>query len=219
MSEAASASEWSLDLVEDIDLPGWMWLPEDMDAAQRRDWVDEVTPTVLDLVSGSGDGQEPVPEAEVRALIDSALDSRADSESYAMYLVWPVRAPAAVMCHVNLARTEDLPDWGDIEGRMYGVEARNLGPGVQITTDISVEGEDGPEELVTVIYVFAEDEAAIVINLEPSLPQLVGPAMLGAGIFMNALAASRPGGTAFRAQPTTAPIVADEWASDAEGES
>ena len=44
--------------------------------------------------------------------------------------------------------------------------------------------------------------------------------MLGAGIFMNALAASRPGGRAFQAQPTTAPIIAgDEWASDAEGES
>jgi len=218
MSESSTESGWSLDLAEDIDLPGWVWLPEDMDAAQRRDWVEEVTPAVLDLVSPPGGAEEATSEAEVRGLIESALDSRAGSPSYAMYLVWPVRAPAAVMCHVNLTRTEDLPDWGDLEGRMHGVEARNLGPGVQITTDVTVEGADGPEELVTVIYVFVEDEAAVVINIEPSLPQLVGPAMLGVGMFMNAIAVSRPGGTAFAAQPTTAPLItSDEWDTDAEG--
>ena len=218
MADVDSSGGWSLDLAEDIDLPGWVWLPEDMDADQRRDWLDEVTPMVLELVSAPEGVGEPVSEAEIRGLIESGLDSRADAESYAMYMVWPVRAPAAVMCHVNLARIEDLPAWGDIQGRMHGVEARNLGPGVQITTEVTVDSDDGPEELVTVVYVFADDEASILVNLEPSLPQLVGPAMVGVGMFVNAVAVSRPDGSAFRAQPSTAPIITgDEWPSDEEG--
>lgn len=209
---------WALDLVEDIDLPGWVWLPEDMDAAQRRGWVEEILPAVLDLVSVPEVGGEPVTADEVREVIESGLDSRADAESYAMYLLFPVRAPAAVMCHVNLVRTEDLPAWDELQGRLHAVEARNLGPGVQITTEISVDGDDGPQQLVTVIYVFVQEEAAIVVTLEPSLPPLIGSAMVGVGMFMNAVAVTRPDGSPFRAEPTTAPIITgDDWPSDVEG--
>lgn len=219
MSEAEAAS-WQLDLVEDIDLPGWVWLPEDMEPDQRTGWVEEVVPAVVELIGDGQTGSGPSISADVRAVLESGLDARDESPSYMMYMVFPVHAPAAVMCHVNLVQTRDLPGWDDFAGRMHTVEGRNLGPGVQITTELTADTDQGPVEVATVVYVFADEEAGIVITFEPSLPELIAQAMIGAGIFINALSVTRPDGSAFQAAPTTAPIVAgDEWPFDSEGAS
>jgi hypothetical protein len=205
-------------VVEEVDLPGWVWLPEDMEPAQRDSWVEEVVPAVIELIGNPEPDGGSTTSVDVRAVLESGLEARAESPSYMMYLVFPVHAPAAVMCHVNLVQTQDLPDWDDFSGRMHPAQARYLGPGVQITTEVTAETDQGPAELTTLVYIFADAEAGIVVTFEPAFPQLIAQAMVGAGLLINALAVSRPDGTAFEAAPSTAPVIAgDEWPSGSQG--
>ena len=117
MSEAEAAS-WQLDLVEDIDLPGWVWLPEDMEPTSARGWVEEIVPAVVELVGDGQTGRAPgIAGRRPRGARVGARRSRCSHPSYMMYMVFPVHAPAAVMCHVNLVRTADLPAWDELAGR------------------------------------------------------------------------------------------------------
>lgn len=221
MSDVESTpGTWQLDLAEDIDLPGWVWLPQDLEPDLRGAWVAEVAPVVLDLIGAHRPDGTVTTEAMVRDLLEVGLDARSDSASYMMYMTFPVRAPVAVMCHVNLAEATELPDWDDLDGRMQPVDARHIGPGVQISTEFTAETDHGPAQLASVAWLFADDEAALIVNLEPALPELVAHAMVGAGMLMNALSVTRPDGREFHAAPSTAPFIgAEEWAALAEGES
>ena len=216
----STPGDWQLDLAEDIDLPGWVWLPQDLETDMRSAWVAEVAPVVLDLIGAHRPDGAVTTEAMVRDLLEDGLDARADSASYMMYMTFPVRAPAAVMCHVNLAEATELPDWDDLEGRMQPVDARHIGPGMQITTEFTADTDHGRAQLASVAWIFADAEAGLIVNLEPALPELIAHAMVGAGMLMNALSVTRPDGRDFHAAPSTAPLlVADEWAAFSEGES
>lgn len=215
---AQATGSWQLDVADDVDLPGWVWLPEDFQGL-REAWVDEVTPVILDLIGDSEADQGASAAAEVRAVLESALDTRAESSSYAMYLVWPVHAPAAVMCHVNRARVKDLPGWDELDGVTHAVDAEHIGPGLLVSSRFTADTDQGAAELAAVLLVFADEEDAVVVNLEPSLPQLIAQSMVGLGMLVDALAVTRADGSPFQSLPIAPTSNLEEWPTDSEGAS
>lgn len=218
MSEVGATGDWQLDLVEDIDLAGWVWLPDAFEAGEREAWVDEVVPVLQDHIGAQQVDGTPNAVGDIRGLLNAALDARAESDSYAMYQVWPVHAPAAVMCHVNRVRTEDLPDLDSLEGRrMHRTDGRYIGPGVQVSSRFTADTDDGPMDLAAVYFVFADQEDAVVVHLDPSLPEFIAQSLVGVGIFTNALEVTRGDGTTFSSLVPSGLIADDEWDTDSAG--
>ena len=218
MSDAEDpTSQWEVQLAEDVDLPGWVWLPDELAPEERSAYVDEVVPALQDLIGTHQADGTPNTEVDIRAILEAGLDARAKSNSYAMYQVWPVRAPAAVMCHLNRAATEDLPEWDDIDGRRFAAKARYIGPGLQISSRFTADTDQGPAELATVYFVFADGHDSVVVHLEPSVPQLVAHTMMGMGLYLNALNVTKADGSTFTSVASDATVADDDWLSDADG--
>ncbi len=199
-----------------MDLPGWVHLPNDLGPADRGKLVDEVVGLLKDLIGDDLPDGTPISEAEIRAVLEAGLDARAESESYALYLVWPVMGPAAVMCHVNRVRTEDLPDWSTLDGRLYAARARHIGPGLQYSTRRTVDTDEGPVELSSVHFVFGDERDGIMINLEESYSSLIAQALVGLSVYMNALAATREDGSRFTSTAPPALIPNEDKPSNSE---
>lgn len=202
-----SVDGWSLDLVDDIDLPGWVFLPEDLSARDQDLWLTEATALLWGLIQRSLQQNDEANEEMVRTVLRQGLDARSASGSYAMYQVWPRAVPAAVMCHLNVAASQDLPDWRSLDGVLHPAEARYLGPGLQYSTRRRVEGVD----LVSTNFVFDDGDVALMLTLEESLPPLITPALVGLTVLKDALQLARADGSVFTA---AAPVVVakdDSW--------
>ena len=88
-------AKWAVELVDDLDVPGWLPVPEGLTPAERERWVDE-TSSMLDELVGTPrwDGEATTIE-DIRGLLQMALDERETSEAYALFQVWPVMSAAA----------------------------------------------------------------------------------------------------------------------------
>ncbi|QYJ05590.1 hypothetical protein KUV85_07910 [Nocardioides panacisoli] len=208
-----STDRWSLDFAEDVDLPGWVFLPVGLEEEDRELWLTEVSTALSDLVGSRSIDGVPMTTAEARSVLESGLAARAESESYVLYQVWPVTAPATVLCHVNPVRSEDLPDWSQLEGRIHAAEARYIGPGLQYSTRRTVESDEGPVEVNSVHFVFDDGEAALMLNLEESVSALISQALVGFSLLKNALVMTRDDGSRFTST-TPAVLLEDEYWPD-----
>lgn len=205
-----SVDGWTLDLVEDIDLPGWIFLPEGLSPREQEQWLAEATTLLWGIIGPSLRADDEMNEAMVRSVFRQGLDARFASGSYAMYQVWPRAVPAAVMCHVNVVASQDLPDWRTLDGVLHLADARYLGSGLQYSTRRRVEGVDNVD-LVSANFIFDDGDVALMLTLEESLPPLITPALVGLTILKDALKLTRADGSAFTAVAPAAVVKDESW--------
>lgn len=207
----SSLDKWSFELAEDIDIPGWVFLPEGLTLPDQQMWLTEVTKALCDLIRSEQLDDSTGLEGEVRSVLEAGLAERARSKSSVMYQVWPAAAAAATMCHVNIAASADLPDWNEMDGRVHTAEARYMGPGLQYSTRRQVETDDGPLDVNSVHFIFDDGSVAVMLHLEESLPALISQSLIPFTIFKDALRMVGDDGTEFTAVEPTGVIVDDTW--------
>lgn len=218
-----SASEeevvgWSLGFAEDVDLPGWVYLPQGLTDEEQDLFVLEVTRLLHELMRETAPQQPPPADEQLHHLLRAGLAARAESESAVLYQVWPVAGPAAVFCDVNFVRTADLPDWTQMPGVLHPAEARHIGPGLQYSSRRVIEDEDGdPLDVSAVHFVFTDDEQGVMLGLHESSSALISQALIGFGLFKNALTFSRKDGSTFTSKAPAGMIADTEWPADKDG--
>lgn len=191
--------EWVLDVVDDIEMPGWVFVPEGLTAQEQATWTDEITGALLDALDTTGwDGQD-ISEADVRQVLAAALEERASSPSLAMFQVWPLPAAAAVMCHISVHPSDDLPDWTTLEDVVvHAVAAPHIGPGLQCTVRVRERGAGGEEfELVSVHQIFDDGDLTLVLSLDEAPALLMAPALPGLLALAGVVRMHRGDGTPF----------------------
>lgn len=213
-----SVDAWSFELAEDVDIPGWVFVPEGLTLQEHELWLREVTTALCEFIRSGEPEYSGALESEVRSVLEAGLAARARSSSYAMYQVWPVAAPAATMCHVNLAESADIP-WDQMDGTRHEAHARYIGPGVQYSTRREVDSDDGPIELTSVHFIFDDGDVALILHLEESLPLLISQSLVRFTVFKDAIRLDRGDGTDFASVLPPGTIADDSWPSDDDGES
>lgn len=209
-----SVEGWSLELVDDVDLPGWVFLPEDLSPGDREVWLSEAANVLSDAIGNSYSEDLAVVQSDVRSMLEIGLAERAGSGSYLMYQVWPLLAPATVLCHVNVVASEDLPDWNSLDGVVHSADARYIGPGLQFSTRREIDGPEGTVELNSVHLAYDGGDVALLLTLEESLAPLVSRALVGFTLLKDALQLRKGDGTLF-ASAAPAGLVADEqWPTE-----
>lgn len=216
----SSVDGWSLGFGEDVDLPGWLFLPEGLTPSEQDLWVDSAAELLWDVI-GSGPATEARgSEAMLRSILADGLAARSASASYATYLVWPVLAPAAVMCHIDFAASDDLPNWKELEGVVHAADARYLGPGLQYSTRRQVAAQDGLLDLSSVHFVFDDGDVALMLTLEESISTLISHAVVGFTRLKDALQVVKGDGTAFTSRVVPEYVRDEQWVlSDNDGTS
>ena len=203
---------WTFGFAEDIDLPGWVPLPSALTADEEELFVSEVSSQLQTLMAETRPGAPPPSEDELARLVHAGLAARAASESALMYQVWPVAGPAFLLCHVNLIRTSDLPDWAELPGTVFPAEARYIGPGLQYSARRVIDDNDGkPVEVSAIHLVFGDDDFGVMIGLDESASALISQALEGLSFFTNALVLTRGDGTTFTSIAPSRTVADDEW--------
>lgn len=204
---------WRLDVVEDLEFPGWFQLPTDLDDAGRAAWTDACAAEVHTLLASDDPEVEVVGDDDVRRLLAAALELRATSPSLAIFQVWPVSLPATVQCHVNILASADLPDWSTVGDAvvLFPIEAEHIGPGLQLAVRRTVVDEGETVELMSLHYVFDDGDATLMLSLEESLPPLIGAALPGLVGLKDTLRMVREDGTPFVSRAPEGVEPADIW--------
>lgn len=169
--------QWTLDLVDDdLDLPGWLFLPPDLDAAGRQQWL---AACVSDL-EGTPLWDEGVVTTELATqLLQEALMHRAEAESAAMLQVWPPLAGHTAMCHVNLLPSAGMPSWTEMEDAVVQpTDSPHLGPGLEVITSRKLTLDDGEVvDLTGVHFLFDDGELTVMVSLDETLTTLISIAL------------------------------------------
>lgn len=157
-------SVWALDLVEDIEAPGWLFIPGDLGDQQRREWISAVLP---ELVGKEGWNGDPIEADDALDVLTSALAERDQSDSIAMFQVWPPLGGDTATCHIGVFPTAEMPDWLDSDAVVHRFDAPHIGPGIQCSTKRVVSIEDGPDiDLSGVHFIFKSEEVTLVVGLD-----------------------------------------------------
>lgn len=212
-----SVEDWTLEFAEEVDLPGWVFLPELATPEDQDAWITEISDALWEIIGTPVPEDVPTSKTDVREALSAGLAARTESTSFAMYQVWPVAAAATVLCHLNLAAREDLPDWSDSDGVTHAADARYLGPGVQYSTRRPVEGMEGVE-VNSVHFVFADDDVALILSLEEAPAPLISRALVGFTLLKDALRLTRGDGAPFRACPPSGLREDSLWPLDEVGQ-
>lgn len=211
---------WTLDFAEDIDLPGWVPLPQGLTAAEEDEYASGVAGHLQELITETRPELSPPSVEQLQSLVRDGLAARASSDSAMVYQVWPVGGPYFVFCHVNFARAADLPDWSDLPGTVHAAEARHIGPGLQYSNRRQIEDEHGdPLDVSAIHLIFADGDYAVMVGLEEASSALITQSLVGLGLYKNALIVSRGDGSTFTSEPPSAVIADSEWPIDEDGES
>lgn len=171
-------STWSLDLVEDIEVPGWLFIPKDMDDEQRNEWVS----TVLDdLIGKEGWDGEPIAKDEALDVLTSGIAESDAADSIATFQVWPPLSGDIATCHIGLYPSAEMPDWIDSDAIVHRFDAPHIGPGIQCSTKREVVNDDGPNvPLAGVHFVFDDGESTLVVSVAEGYEPLTVYALRGA---------------------------------------
>lgn len=162
-------SEWRVELAEDIDIPGWFFIPDSAGAEDQDRWIAQNAEELSSLVgSNRWDGQ-PTTEDDIEDILRLAFDERDSSDSDALFQVWPMPFPATVLCHVNLVTSASLPSWSEPGVTVHPMEAPYLGPGVQV----SARRTEDDVDLVSVHLVFDNGDVALIMSLEEAPAPLI----------------------------------------------
>ncbi len=204
--------EWTLDLVDqDLELPGWRFLPADLDAADREQWLTE---SVADLEGSPGWDEEVVTAEGARELLLDALDQRTASESLAMLQVWPPLAGQTAMCHINILPSEAMPSWTDLDDAVVQpTDSPHLGHGVEVITNrkVTLEGVDDVD-VTGVHFIFDNGEITVMVSLDETLTALISitlPALVA--LMHNLRVVNQADGTTFQAVAPQGLLVDAPW--------
>lgn len=204
--------DWTLDLVdEDLELPGWRFLPPDLDAAEREQWLAE---SAADLEGSPGWDEEVVTAQRARELLEEALDQRGISESLAMLQVWPPLGGQTAMCHVNILPSEAMPSWTELDDAVvHATDSAHLGPGLEVITNrtITLEGVDDVE-VTGVHFIFDDGEVTVMVSLDETLTTLIAftlPALVA--LIHNLRVVNKTDDTAFQAIAPQGLLVESPW--------
>lgn len=194
--------DWVLDIVEDMEIPGWIYVPDQMTPDQREGWIAGSAHSVAEIVGDKGFDGEDITFADVRPLMEAALEMRDEADSVAMFQVWPARGPASVVCYVTVLPSSGLPDWFEISDVVHSVEAAQIGPGLQCMTRREVIAEDGtPLEVSSVHLVFDNGDVTMMLSIDEAIAELVTLALPGLLILKEIIAMQSSDGVPFRSLP------------------
>lgn len=172
-----SETDWVIQLVDpDLDLEGWRFLPTDLDAESREQWLAE---SVAELEGMVGWDDDQVTAEQARDLLEQALDMRGQAQSLAMFQVWPPLGGQTAMCHVNILPSAAMPTWTDLDDAVVQpTDAPHLGPGLHVVTQRVVTAEEGVEvEITGVHFIFDNGEITVMMSLDETLTPLIGLTM------------------------------------------
>ena len=204
-------AKWAVELVDDLDVPGWLPVPEGLTPAECERWVDE-TSSMLDELVGTPrwDGEATTIE-DIRGLLQMALDERETSEAYAMFQVWPVMSAAAVMCHLHVVESESGPDMSQWDGVVHAAEADHIGPGAQLSSRKELNFEGGSVIIESVNFAFSDGEALLLLGVDECIPQLTTSVVRGLVALKDVLRMVREDGRVFQSVPLPGVPVDESW--------
>lgn len=179
--------EWELDVTEDVEVPGWFFVPAAMDEAQARQWLAEGVAALGPVIGVPGWDEQPTTEAQVREVLQQAIDARAESDALALFQVWPVVGAAAVMCRVAVVRSDTLPGPDDTDAVARPIGAPHVGPGVQYSTSRTLGSGADQVVLSSLHLVFDDGDVALALSLEESVAPLIAHATPGLAILKDVI--------------------------------
>lgn len=197
LSATHDDEEWGIDLAEDIDVPGWLFIPEGMDSRERARWVKESLDEVSRISDGALGGGRDTTESEVRAVLEWGIEERRRSPSLAVFQVWPMRYPTAVMSHINVVPSAGLPSWAQSEAVVHPIEAPHVGPGLQCTVK-DVVWEDGQRfDLTSMHLIFDNGDVTLMLSIDEAPTPLITFALPGLFMLMDNITMARRDGLPF----------------------
>lgn len=201
---------WAIDLVDEIEVPGWLYVPRDMSPNERLEWIKAAE---SDLVGEQGWDSQPIDAEEVRRMLEAALADRDATDSVAMFQVWPTFGGDAAVCHVGVFPTAEMPNWIDSDAVVHRFEAPNIGPGIQCSTKRNLPTDGGPDiELSGVHFVFNDGESTLVVSLAEAFEPLTVYALRGVLALLHSLRLIRPdSGEQFQSVPPSGVLEESPW--------
>ncbi|WP_345217232.1 hypothetical protein [Georgenia halophila] len=191
----SSPAEWVVDLAEDIEIPGWFFVPEAPEDEQQRRWVEECAEALSSVVGSERWDGGVASELDIHEVLRQALDERAATDSDAVFQVWPLDFMAAVMCHVNLVTSASLPSWTDTGAIVHRVEAPHLGAGLQCSTRRT--DDDSGMDVVSVHLIFDNGDVALMLSLGEAPAPLITRVLPEFMMLTEALRIDRADGAPF----------------------
>lgn len=210
-------AKWTVELVDDLDVPGWIPVPEGLTYPERERWIDSTSDRLEYLVGTPRWDGEKSRTADIRELLQMSLDERETSDAYALFQVWPVMSAAAVTCHLYLVESDSLPDIAKWDGTLHAANAENIGPGVQLSVRNELLFDGGAILLESVNYMFTDGEVSLLVGVDECIPQLAASVVRGLSIFKDLLRVVREDGKVLESVlPPGAPIdeswpIEDIW--------
>lgn len=202
---------WTVELVDDLEVAGWIPVPEGLVQSEREKWVTDTADLLGELVgTPRWDGEKSTIE-DVRAILRMALDEREKSDAYALFQVWPVMSTAAAMCHVYVVESASVPDLTEWEGVIHAAHAEHIGPGVQLSTRKELVFEGGAVAVDSVNYVFGDGEILLFVGMDECIPQLAAHVVGGLTALKDILRMVRDDGKVFESVLPPGAPVDDLW--------
>lgn len=192
-------------------LPGWLMVPDDVDAARAEGWPARVAEQLKELWGEQG--QEHA-SADVERMLEGSLDVRDDDDF--VFEVWPFTGPIRARVRVRIVAGIDLPDWREIGYDIMPYESQTMGQGYIATDSADVQVDDEQVTMFRSAVVFDDGELTVVISVEPAPQFMYMKTLVGLQGLADSLAIAFSDGSTFRAVSPTA-FVHDpeaEWPGD-----
>ncbi|WP_143055227.1 hypothetical protein [Nocardioides luteus] len=204
-------AKWTLELVEDLDVPGWIPVPEKLTPPECEQWIASTSESLGYLVGTPRWDGEASTSADIRALLQMSLVERERSDAYALFQVWPVMSAAAVTCHLYVVETESLPDVAKWGGILHAANAAHIGPGVQLSARNELLFDGGVVLLESVNYLFTDGEVSLLLGVDDCIPQLATSVVRGLSIFKDLLRMVREDGKVFESVLLPDAPIDESW--------
>ncbi|QOR71293.1 hypothetical protein IM660_03030 [Ruania alkalisoli] len=198
MTALQQGSTWFLDVVDDLQIPGWFYVPGNMSSSEQREWLAACLEALPTAIGTRGyDGNEIGPD-DVLPSLREALEIRSTSPSHGIFQVWPTRGPGSVFCHVTILDTAVAPRWSELDAVCHSIDAPHIGPGLQCSIEGVVERDGTRMDTASVHLVFDDGETTLMLSINESFAPLVAYALPGLVALMESVRMVDAGGRQFR---------------------
>lgn len=207
------STDWRLEMLEDLELPGWFIIPAGQGVSEVEAWADDVAQSVLGVLTPPEDGS--IADA-VRDEVDYAVGLAAEADALVAFQAWPVDFPVSVVCMVSVVAGEFRPSELGVESRVvqYPAAGKHLGPGVQYTFEREIVLGEETTKVVSVLFVFSDGETSLVLSLSEAQGAVCARAVPGLVVLKDAIGLRRRDGVRFKATETSDATAPDEWQTE-----